>query len=87
VAIPLLAAIDLTAKDITADALLTQRKLADYLVTERHGHYHFTVKGNQPTLYRVMFSGRGRCGYGCGLRRSSNRGCGGSYFRYTSVRG
>jgi predicted transposase YbfD/YdcC len=53
-AIPLLAAIELTDKDITADALLTQRKLADYLVTERHAHYHFTVKGNQPTLYRDL---------------------------------
>jgi predicted transposase YbfD/YdcC len=30
-AIPLLDAIDLQGKDITADALLTQRKLADYL--------------------------------------------------------
>ena len=31
-AIPLLDAIDIQGKDITADALLTQRKLADYLV-------------------------------------------------------
>ena len=53
-AIPLLAAIELTDKDITTDALLTQRKLADYLVTERHARYHFTVKGNQPTLYRDL---------------------------------
>lgn len=49
-AIPLLDAIDLTNKDITADALLTQRALADYLVLQRHAHYHFTVKANQPTL-------------------------------------
>jgi predicted transposase YbfD/YdcC len=49
-AIPLLDAIDLQGKDITADALLTQRKLADYLCLERKAHYHFTVKGNQPTL-------------------------------------
>ncbi len=34
-AIPLLAAVDLNDKDITADTLLTQRKLADYLVIER----------------------------------------------------
>jgi predicted transposase YbfD/YdcC len=53
-AIPLLAAIDLTDKDITADALLTQRKLADYLVIERRAHYHFTVKGNQPTLHQDL---------------------------------
>ena len=46
---PLLDAIDIQGKDITADALLTQRKLATYLV-ERKAHYHFTAKGNQPTL-------------------------------------
>ncbi len=47
--IPLVDAINIEGKDITADALLTQRKLADYLA-ERRAHYHFTVKGNQPTL-------------------------------------
>lgn len=49
-AIPLLEAIDIEGKVITADALLTQRTLADYLVEERNAHYHFTVKANQPTL-------------------------------------
>lgn len=49
-AIPLLAAIDIRGKTITADALLTQRELAHYLVEKRHAHYHFTVKGNQKTL-------------------------------------
>lgn len=49
-AIPLLEGLDLNGKDITADALLTQRKLADSLVRERHAHYHFTVKANQATL-------------------------------------
>lgn len=53
-AIPLLDAINIEGKDITADALLTQRKLADYLVTERNAHYHFTVKGNQPTLHQDL---------------------------------
>ena len=48
-AIPLLDAIDIEGKDVTADALLTQRTIADYLI-ERKAHYHFTVKGNQPTL-------------------------------------
>jgi predicted transposase YbfD/YdcC len=48
-AIPLLDAIDIEGKDITADALLTQRALADYLV-KRKAHYHFTVKRNQPRL-------------------------------------
>ena len=49
-AIPLLDGLDLQDKDITADALLTQRKLAEHLVSQRHAHYHFTVKANQPTL-------------------------------------
>jgi len=48
-AIPLLEGADIAGKDVTADALLTQRTLADHIVA--HGaHYHFTVKGNQPTL-------------------------------------
>ncbi len=42
--------LDLTGKDVTADALLTQRTIADYLVFQRQAHYHFTVKGNQPRL-------------------------------------
>jgi len=45
IAIPLLNNIDIKGKTITADALLTQRELASYLV-ERKAHYHFTVKGN-----------------------------------------
>ncbi len=49
-AIPLLDTVDIEGKDITADALLTQRKIAEYLVTERHAHYHLTVKGNQKSL-------------------------------------
>ena len=48
-AAPLLDAIDITGRTITADALLTQRELADYLV-DRGANYHFTAKGNQPTL-------------------------------------
>lgn len=50
-AVPLLDAIDIEGKDITADALLTQWKLANYIVDERKAHYHFTVKANQPTLH------------------------------------
>lgn len=46
-AIPLLETLDLKDKDVTADALLTQRKIAEYLVKDRQAHYHFTVKGNQ----------------------------------------
>ena len=48
-AIPLLETCSIAGKDITGDALLTQRAIATYLV-QQHAHYHFTVKGNQPTL-------------------------------------
>lgn len=51
-AIPLLEAIDIQGKDISCDALLTQRAFADYLVSQRQAHYHFTVKGNQPGLFQ-----------------------------------
>jgi len=51
-AIPLLDAIDIEGKNITADALLTQRKIATYLVNQRNAHYHFTVKGNQPGVFQ-----------------------------------
>jgi len=37
-AIPLLDAIDIQGKTITADALLTQRELACYLIEQRHAH-------------------------------------------------
>lgn len=47
--ISLMDTIEIADKDITVDALLTQRKLASYIVT-RKAHYHFTVKDNQPTL-------------------------------------
>ena len=60
-AIPLLDSLDLQDKDITADALLTQRKLAEYLVVKRHAHYHFTVKANQATILddiTVLFQNR-----------------------------
>ena len=35
---------------ITTDALLTQRKLARYLVEDRAAHYLFIAKDNRPTL-------------------------------------
>jgi predicted transposase YbfD/YdcC len=47
--IPLLEGIDIAGKTLTADALLTQRRLAQYLL-DRRAHYLFTVKANQPTL-------------------------------------
>ena len=60
-AIPLLDTCDLVGKDITGDALLTQRALATYIV-EHQAHYHFTAKGNQPGLQRdiaLLFENRG----------------------------
>ncbi|MEE8399866.1 MAG: ISAs1 family transposase [Desulfobacterales bacterium] len=60
--IPLLDAIDIEDKDITADALLTQYKIANYLVIERKAHYHFTVKNNQPGIFQdiaLYFQDRG----------------------------
>lgn len=60
-AIPVLEPLDLAGKTLTADALLTQRKLAEYL-TERGAHYVFTAKDNQPTLsadIRLHFDERG----------------------------
>jgi predicted transposase YbfD/YdcC len=58
--------IDLKGKDVTADALLTQRKIADYLVLQRRAHYHFTVKGNQRRLLEdltLLFEDRGEPDY------------------------
>lgn len=52
-AIPLLATGDITGRDLTADALLTQRKLARYIVA-RGAHYHFTVKDNQQHLAAAL---------------------------------
>ncbi len=60
-AIPLLEGCEIAGKDVTGDALLTQRALATYIV-ERQGHYHFTAKGNQPTLEHdiaLLFDKRG----------------------------
>jgi predicted transposase YbfD/YdcC len=41
---------DLTNRVVTADALHAQRAHAVYLVEQRHAHYLFTVKDNQPNL-------------------------------------
>ena len=48
--IPLLEGLDIAGKTVTADALLTQRKLARHLVDDHHAHYLFTAKENQPNL-------------------------------------
>ena len=60
-AIPLLQTCDIAGKDITGDALLTQRALATYVIGQQ-AHYSFTVKSNQPTLQRdidLLFKKRG----------------------------
>jgi len=60
--IPLLDSIEIKGQTVTTDALLTQRKLAYYLVGKREAHYVFTVKNNQPILLddiRLAFEGRG----------------------------
>lgn len=60
-AIPLLDGCAVAGKVVTADALLTQRALADYLIG-RQADYSFTVKGNQPGLERditLLFEQRG----------------------------
>lgn len=53
-AAPLLDAIEIKGRTITADALLTQRKLARYLVEDRGANYHFTVKANQSGLLEAI---------------------------------
>ena len=60
-AIPLLKTCPIAGKDITGDALLTQRAIATHLV-DQQAHYHFTVKSNQPTLEQdiaLLFETRG----------------------------
>ncbi len=65
-AIPLIEPCDISGRDITADALLTQCFLGDYIVVEKKGHYHFIVKDNQPTLAQdihLHFKNRGEPDY------------------------
>ena len=60
--IPVVDALDVDGKTITGDALLTQRKLAHYLVKERSAHYVFIAKDNQASLaeaIRLVFEHRG----------------------------
>lgn len=64
--IPVLDRLDITGKTVTGDALLTQRKLAHYLVDQRSAHYVFTVKDNQSTLREAIslfFEKRGKPDY------------------------
>lgn len=47
---PLFKKINIEGAVVTADALHTQKDIANYLVEEKKAHYLFTVKDNQPTL-------------------------------------
>jgi predicted transposase YbfD/YdcC len=51
---PLLAPLELASAVVTADALHTQREHARWLVEEKNAGYVFTVKKNQPRLYRQL---------------------------------
>jgi predicted transposase YbfD/YdcC len=50
----LLDELEIAGKVITADALLTQKAIAEYLVNERGADFVFTVKENQLTLKRAI---------------------------------
>lgn len=59
-AIPVLDGLNITGKTLTADALLTQRKIAQSVIA-RGAHYLFIAKDNQPTLaadIRLHFADR-----------------------------
>jgi len=49
---PLLEPLDLRGKIVIADALHTQRELAEYLKVEKGADFVFTVKGNQENLLK-----------------------------------
>jgi len=51
---PLLAPLELNQAVVTADAMHTQREHARWLVEDKHAGYLFTVKKNQPRLYRQL---------------------------------
>ena len=47
---PLFKRLDIKGCVVTADALHTQKEIANYLVEEKKADFLFTAKGNQPTL-------------------------------------
>ncbi|MCP3940211.1 MAG: ISAs1 family transposase [Desulfobacteraceae bacterium] len=47
---PLFSNVDIEGAIVTADALHTQKEIANYLVEEKKADFLFTVKANQPTL-------------------------------------
>jgi predicted transposase YbfD/YdcC len=63
--IPVLETVNISGRTLTADALLTQRKIAEYILGH-HAHYVFTAKENQPSLceaIRLIFAKRGEPDY------------------------
>ena len=48
-AMALLKALPLDGRIITGDAIFTQREICQH-IRDRHGHYLFVVKDNQPAL-------------------------------------
>ncbi len=60
--IPVVDALAIDGKTITGDALLTQRKLARYLVEERSAHYVFIAKDNQPSITEAIRLAFQNCG-------------------------
>lgn len=60
--IPRVDGLDIDGTTITGDALLTQRKRAQYIVQERSAHDVFIAKDNQPFIeqaIRLVFEKRG----------------------------
>jgi len=53
---PLFENVDIEGSVVTADALHTQKEIANYLVEEKKADYLFTVKDNQPTLLKDIDS-------------------------------
>ncbi|MFJ2719794.1 ISAs1 family transposase [Streptomyces sp. NPDC087437] len=51
---PLLAPLDLTGTVVTFDAMHTQTDHARFLVEDKSAHYIALVKGNHPTLHRLL---------------------------------
>ena len=51
--VPTLEQMDIKGRTITADAMHTQVKSAEYMVSQG-AHFHFGVKGNQPSLLEAV---------------------------------
>ncbi|MGH8567283.1 MAG: ISAs1 family transposase [Gammaproteobacteria bacterium] len=68
---PILEPLELRDAVVTADALLTQRSIASYVVEQKQAHYLFAVKDNQPTLRQdIQHLGHGAFSPGAAPRRN-----------------